>query len=243
MKPHTNGGFATTGPLHVTSPPRASPEVSLRRQLPATTQVPRRVSYGKRRRTSISAVLRRNQPEISDQETGSSVENADYSDGARRGPLHTRRHALLAPTLALGAWILKSTVANAEDAPSISPPPSPSQTVPVPIAEEKETEDAITSRIYDASVIGEPMAMGKDKGKVWEKVMNARIVYLGEAEQVPIHDDKELELEIVKNLGKKCLESERPLSLALEAFPCNLQDQLNQYMDKRLGSTSVHKHF
>ncbi|CAN6710001.1 unnamed protein product [Malus baccata var. baccata] len=239
MKPHTNRGFATTGPLHVTSPPRASPELSLSRRLPATAHVPRRVSYGKHRRTSISAVLRRNQPEISDQETGSSVENADCSDGARRGPLHTRRHALLAPTLALGAWFLKSTIASAEDAPSTSPPPSPSQTVPVPRAEEKEEEDAITSRIYDASVIGEPMAMGKDKGKVWEKVMNARIVYLGEAEQVPIHDDKELELEIVKNLGKKCLKSERALSLALEAFPCNLQDQLNQYMDKSIDGEAL----
>jgi hypothetical protein len=41
--------------------------------------------------------------------------------------------------------------------------------------------------------------------------MNARVVYLGEAEQVPVRDDKELELEIVKNLHKH-------LSLAIEAF-------------------------
>lgn len=101
--------------------------------------------------------------------------------------------------------------------------------------EKKEEEDAISSRVYDATAIGEPMAVGKDKRKVWEKLMNARVVYLGEAEQVPVRDDKELELEIVKNLRKRCLEVERPLSLALEAFPCNLQEQLNQYVDRRFN--------
>ena len=100
--------------------------------------------------------------------------------------------------------------------------------------EVEEEKDVIVSRIYDATVIGEPMAVGKDKLKVWEKLTNARIVYLGEAEHVPVRDDKELELEIVKNLRKRCVESDRPISLALEAFPCDLQEQLNQYMDKRL---------
>jgi len=33
-------------------------------------------------------------------------------------------------------------------------------------------------------------------------------VYLGEIEQVPIGDDTVLELEIVKNLRKRCLEAE-----------------------------------
>ena len=46
------------------------------------------------------------------------------------------------------------------------------------------------------------MAVGKDKKRVWEKLLNARIVYLGEAEQVPTRDDKYLELEIVRNLRK-----------------------------------------
>lgn len=91
----------------------------------------------------------------------------------------------------------------------------------------------ITSRIYDAAVIGEPLAIGKEKGKVWEKLMNARVVYLGEAEQVPVRDDRELELEIVKNLHRRCSEKEKKLSLALEAFPSNLQEPLNQYMDKK----------
>ncbi len=95
----------------------------------------------------------------------------------------------------------------------------------------EEEKDVIVSRIYDATVIGEPMVVGKDKLKVWEKLTNARIVYLGEAELVPIRDNKELELEIVKNLRKRCVESDRPISLALEAFPYDLQEQLNQYMD------------
>lgn len=101
-----------------------------------------------------------------------------------------------------------------------------------PTAVEKK-DDIIVSRIYDATMIGEPTAVGKDKSKVWEKLMNARIVYLGEAEHVPIRDDKDLELEIVRHLTKRCTESDRPISLALEAFPCDMQEQLNQYMDKR----------
>ena len=112
--------------------------------------------------------------------------------------------------------------------PATPPPPPPPQSTSV------NKEETITSRIYDATAIGEPMAMGKDKKKVWEKLMNARVVYLGEAEQVPTKDDKELELEIVRNLRKRCLESERQISVALEAFPLDLQEQLNQYMDKRL---------
>jgi uncharacterized iron-regulated protein len=64
-------------------------------------------------------------------------------------------------------------------------------------------------------------------------MMNARVVYLGEAEQVPVRDDKELELEIVKNLHKRCVDIDKRLSLAIEAFPSDLQEPLNQYMDKK----------
>jgi len=112
--------------------------------------------------------------------------------------------------------------------------------VPVAVADAPvEKVEEVASRIYDATVIGEPLAVGKDKSKVWEKVMNARIVYLGEAEQVPIRDDKDLELEIVKNLRKRCLETNRSISLALEAFPCNMQEQLNQFMDGRYQILSL----
>lgn len=126
--------------------------------------------------------------------------------------------------------------ADASPEPPATPPPPPPPPPP-PLIEE------ITSRIYDATALGEPMAVGKDKKRVWEKLLNARIVYLGEAEQVPTRDDKDLELEIVRNLRKRCVESERQLSLALEAFPVDLQDQLNQYMDKRFESSSWHLHF
>ncbi|KAK9913804.1 hypothetical protein M0R45_037612 [Rubus argutus] len=236
MKPHTNTGFSASGPLHVTSPPRASPGISLRRQL---IHVFRRVSYCNRRQTII---LCRNTSVNSGKYIRDSIDNEHEDENeneASRSSLLSRRQALLAPSLALGAWFLKSTVASADDSP---PPSSPSMTVPVPVprAEEKIIEeDVITSRIYDATAIGEPMAVGKDKSKVWEKLMKARILYLGEAEQVPIRDDKELELEIVKNLGRRCLESDRALSLALEAFPCNLQDQLNQYMNKSIDGEAL----
>ncbi|XP_010516216.1 PREDICTED: protein RETICULATA-RELATED 6, chloroplastic-like [Camelina sativa] len=157
----------------------------------------------------------------------------------------SRRAVLLSPLLASAAsLILKPSVSLASEesssatvtsspAESPAPPPSP----PPPASVNKE--ETITSRIYDATAIGEPMAMGKDKKKVWEKLMNARVVYLGEAEQVPTKDDKELELEIVRNLKKRCVESERQISVALEAFPLDLQDQLNQYMDKRMDGETL----
>lgn len=149
---------------------------------------------------------------------------------------------LITPFLAAGAGLLRPAAARADEKPPESPAPPPAAVAPSPAAkaeEKKEEEDGISSRVYDATAIGEPMAVGKDKRKVWEKLMNARVVYLGEAEQVPVRDDKELELEIVKNLRKRCLEVERPLSLALEAFPSNLQEQLNQYVDRRFNFSAI----
>ncbi|CAN6835693.1 unnamed protein product [Brassica oleracea] len=137
------------------------------------------------------------------------------------------------PSVSFAAGDISSIVpADASPEPPATPPPPPPPPPP-PLIEE------ITSRIYDATALGEPMAVGKDKKRVWEKLLNARIVYLGEAEQVPTRDDKDLELEIVRNLRKRCVESERQLSLALEAFPVDLQDQLNQYMDKRMDGEAL----
>lgn len=113
-------------------------------------------------------------------------------------------------------------------------PKTKTESVPAaPAKVEVKKEEVINSRIYDATVIGEPMAVGKDKGKIWEKLMNGRIVYLGEAEQVPTRDDKELEVEILRSLTKKCAEANRQITLALEAFPADLQQQLDQFIDKR----------
>lgn len=147
---------------------------------------------------------------------------------------------LITPFLAAGAYAFRSAVAKADEkppseaevgAPQQAAASSPTEAEADPVVK----EEVINSRIYDATVIGEPMALGKDKTKVWEKMMDARIVYLGEAEQVPVSDDRELELEIVKNLRKRCVEAERSVSLAMEAFPCNLQEQLDQYMNDRFG--------
>lgn len=95
------------------------------------------------------------------------------------------------------------------------------------------------SRIYDASVLGEPFAVGKDRSRVWQKIMASRVVYLGESERVPDPDDKILELEIVRTIRDRCFEQQRPVSLALEAFPCTLQPQLNAYMSKRLSDKQL----
>ncbi|KAK4718229.1 hypothetical protein R3W88_016567 [Solanum pinnatisectum] len=153
----------------------------------------------------------------------------------------TRRNVLLMPLLTIGVCALRSAIARADDKPPPESTPQPPVTAveappPDPVV---KAEEVINSRIYDATVIGEPLALGKDKKKVWEKLMNARVVYLGEAEQVPTQDDKEVELEIVKNLRKRCAEAERSISLALEAFPSNLQEQLNQYLAKRIDGESL----
>ncbi|CAL0304734.1 unnamed protein product [Lupinus luteus] len=172
-------------------------------------------------------------------------EHSNHSDGITvisEPPRSTRRTVLVAPFLAAAASFLLSAKAEEKTspAPASTPPAATEVTVPKPEEhKEKEKEEVITSRIYDATVIGEPLAIGKEKGKVWEKLMNARVVYLGEAEQVPVRDDKELELEIVKKLHKMCLENHKLLSLALETFPSNLQPQLNQYLDNKIDGETL----
>lgn len=139
----------------------------------------------------------------------------------------------MTPFLVAGASILLSAATATARADEKAAESAPAPAAPEEPPKKKEEEEVITSRIYDATVIGEPLAIGKEKGKIWEKLMNARVVYLGEAEQVPVRDDRELELEIVKNLHRRCLVKEKRLSLALEVFPANLQEPLNQYMDKK----------
>ncbi|KAI8003850.1 hypothetical protein LOK49_LG08G02318 [Camellia lanceoleosa] len=81
--------------------------------------------------------------------------------------------------------------------------PSPKTVTTTAAPPMAKVEETISPRVYDAMVIGEPMTVGKDKRKVWDKLMNARVVYLGEAEQVPIGDDKVLELEIMNFFEKE----------------------------------------
>ena len=108
--------------------------------------------------------------------------------------------------LVLPFFLQSSASSKAKD---VSKPPEPSST-PLLTTSVPPTKE-IAWRIYDATVIREPMVVGKDKSNVWEKLMNARIVYLGEAEQVPVKDDKESELEIVNNLRKQCIECEKSI--------------------------------
>uniref|UniRef100_A0A0D9V7B7 PX domain-containing protein n=1 Tax=Leersia perrieri TaxID=77586 RepID=A0A0D9V7B7_9ORYZ len=131
-------------------------------------------------------------------------------------------------------WVMGMLVTCDE---GLAPPPAP---VPAESPAGGEPEAEALSRVYDATVIGEPQAVGKDaRRRVWEKLMAARVVYLGEAELVPDRDDMVLELEIVRKLAVRCAEAGRRISLALEAFPCNLQEQLNQFMDGRIDGNNL----
>ncbi|OAY38343.1 protein RETICULATA-RELATED 6, chloroplastic [Manihot esculenta] len=222
MKPHIQRGFAGGPP-----PPPYACGSSTPRKPSLCLQFPSRKFH---RHVTLSIRSRR--------------QCALDSPGDGQNQTASRRRVLLTPLVALGASVLQSAASKAADVnksqeSSVSPPPQLQL-----VEAEKKAETAaetveISSRIYDATAIGEPMAVGKDKRKVWEKLMNARIVYLGEAEQVPVKDDKELELEIVKNLRKLCVESEKSISLAMEAFPCDLQQQLNQYMNRSIDGETL----
>ena len=50
-------------------------------------------------------------------------------------------------------------------------------------------EKAKEFRVYEASVLGEPVPVG-DKSRVWTKLLGARVIYLGEAERAPDPTDK-----------------------------------------------------
>ncbi|KAI5019009.1 hypothetical protein ZWY2020_043897 [Hordeum vulgare] len=153
-----------------------------------------------------------------------------------------RDFLLLIPSLAAASAVLRAAPSSAADDQASPPPPaeSPPPAPPAPTqAKEPEGDESAVSRVYDATVIGEPQAVGREaKGRVWDKLASARVVYLGEAELVPDPDDRVLELEIVTKLAGRLAEAERRLSLALEAFPCDLQQQLDQFMSGRIdGST------
>ena len=59
-----------------------------------------------------------------------------------------------------------------------------------------------------------------------------------EAEQVPVRDDRELELEIVKNLHRRCSEKEK-IVLLLKLFPLIFRNRSNQYMDKKIDGDTL----
>ncbi|GAB2239991.1 hypothetical protein Droror1_Dr00020509, partial [Drosera rotundifolia] len=224
MKPHIHRGFEQTGPTRCW---QSTAENLLLGPCSTTT--------GLRRRHATLPIIRFKRHHVD--------ENPD--EAASRILCRSRRDVLLAPFLAVGSsLVLQSTwLVRAEETPQQVqeqlPSPQPPLLKVVEKVKEEEEEVEVVSRIYDAMAIGEPFAVGKDKSKVWEKLMNAKIVYLGEAEQVPTRDDKVLELEIVRNLRRRCVESERSLSLALEAFPSDLQEQLNQFMDGRVNGEAL----
>ena len=166
----------------------------------------------------------------------------------RRSVSASRRGFLLfVPSLAAASAVLRplpSAATEADDAETPAPHPSPTEEPlsPQPAAEAEaetkpEPDESAMSRVYDATVLGEPEALAEDaRGRVWEKLAAARVVYLGEAELQPDPDDRVVELEIVRGLAGRCADAGRGLALALEAFPCDLQQQLDQFMDGRCGA-------
>ncbi|CAN1812168.1 Protein RETICULATA-RELATED 6, chloroplastic [Linum perenne] len=198
-----------------------------------TTEAPRS------RRISVSIRAGLESPKNSE-ECGPSQPTRTIGGGTKR------RQLFIAPILTLGVSVLHSAVSRADEniphpppslppLPSLSPPPEVQPLPPTESVNNVEEAMPINSRIYDATVIGEPLALGKEKSaKALERLTSARIVYLGEAEQVPTLDDKTLELEIVKSLRARCVDSQRLISLAMEAFHTELQPMLDDYLDKRI---------
>nr|CAB3478715.1 unnamed protein product [Digitaria exilis] len=158
------------------------------------------------------------------------------ADATRRGLL-VLVPSLVAASTVLQSLPLASSAAEGDDKPA---PPPPAPAPPTPAPPPPPADEPALSRVYDATVIGEPQAVGKDaRRRVWEKLMAARVVYLGEAELVPDRDDRVLELEIVRKLAAGCAEAGRSISLAFEAFPCDLQEQLNRFMDGRIDGNTL----
>ncbi|XP_020585554.1 protein RETICULATA-RELATED 6, chloroplastic-like isoform X2 [Phalaenopsis equestris] len=171
--------------------------------------------------------------------------NADTSPEPSQRISGRRREFVLVPIIVTASGLLSSLATAKAEEQVPNSPASVDAVVEEKMEKEKEkdkTEEgdgSAMSRVYDATVIGEPQAVGKDRKKVWERLLAARIVYLGEAEQVPDRDDRILELEIVRNLFSRCSEQQRSLSLAIEAFPCDLQEQLNQFMEGRIDGAAL----
>ncbi|PUZ65550.1 hypothetical protein GQ55_3G232800 [Panicum hallii var. hallii] len=156
-----------------------------------------------------------------------------------------RGFLLIGPSLAAASAVLRtlpSAAAESDDADTPSTPAPPDDELPSPSTQptaeaeaQPEPDESPMSRVYDATVLGEPEALAGDaRGRVWEKLAAARVVYLGEAELEPDPDDRALELEIVRGLAGRCADAGRGLALALEVFPCDLQQQLDQFMDGRI---------
>ncbi|KAD5962124.1 hypothetical protein R6Q59_014344 [Mikania micrantha] len=235
MEAHAFRRFYCPTDAHVDAHHTTLPRIRIHHRLssPETSHHVFRVApTNKRRRHARITAVRRRNPE----------EECNSDDSVRQ----RRRDVLVTSFVAIGACVLRSAVARADEkVETVTAVPVALAPVTEPKAEAVKPEkvevkeEVLNSRIYDATVIGEPMAVGKDKGKVWEKVMNGRIVYLGEAEQVPTRDDKELEVEIVRNLATRCAEANRQITLALEAFTADLQEQLNQFIDKRIDGETL----
>ncbi|GJP34563.1 hypothetical protein CLOM_g18996 [Closterium sp. NIES-68] len=103
----------------------------------------------------------------------------------------------------------------------------------------KSGPGASKTRVYDATTVGEPALVG-DKAKAWEKLLAAKVVYLGEAEVVRDPTDKVVALEILRTLRDESFAAGRPVTLALSAFPRSMQPLLDKFIAGRLPEDELH---
>lgn len=136
------------------------------------------------------------EPACSD-DIGASTESHPHTRGRAQHASQFRhgRRALLGTVLSgLALSVAYSSFSAAEEGATlmttVGAPPGPLKnllpSIPVNpiIGQEKK------SRIYDATVLGEPVTISGDRTRVWDRLLGARVVYLGESELVPDPDDK-----------------------------------------------------
>ncbi|KAM7523634.1 hypothetical protein LguiA_013536 [Lonicera macranthoides] len=108
---------------------------------------------------------------LSDLHHHNQTENVEYFGQILQDLTMRWRDVLFTPIIAIGACILRSAAARADDK---APNTEAVLEIPPVVKVDEKQEEIISSRIYDATLIGEPMVLGKDnKGKVWEKLMNS----------------------------------------------------------------------
>lgn len=112
------------------------------------------------------------------------------ADGAELGEVHLGRRVLLGSVItavALSKIDRRSGLAIAEGTNEEAKSEKVEEAAPPPQVKEENWKN---SRVYDATVLGEPLAVSGDRSRVWDKLLQARVVYLGEAERVPDSDDR-----------------------------------------------------
>ncbi|GBG63408.1 hypothetical protein CBR_g38031 [Chara braunii] len=175
-----------------------------------------------------------------------SQRRGECSTAGDRMEWRPRRRALMGAVM---AGLIGATWADAQLAQAATPASVPGPKAPLWLlgdsgansASGVSLESLNQSRVYDASALGEPGAIG-DKARVWKTLTSARVIYLGESERSPDPDDRLLELNITAQLRELCStegEEERPITLVLQRFHRPMQEHLNLYISGKLSDDEL----